>query len=129
MTRKSVYLAGGFRSKWQDKARLALTNFDILDPSGHDIQDPKAYTQWDLEAIRQCDVVLANMENTNPGGYSLALEIGYAKALGKQIVFVDQISNQAVKEYFEMVRQASDIVFKSLEEALIYLNKDVWENA
>ncbi|WP_354565955.1 nucleoside 2-deoxyribosyltransferase domain-containing protein [Herbaspirillum seropedicae] len=119
---RKIYLAGGFRSNWQALvvARLA-GSFELLDPSAHNIQDPAEYTRWDLEAVRQSDIVLANMEASNPGGYSLALEVGFARALGKRIFMVDQIENPSVRRYFEMVRQCSDRVFPSLDEALDHL--------
>lgn len=123
--RKKIYLAGGFRSGWQSEARAILLDCDILDPSSHNIEDPKGYTEWDLTAISQSDVVLANMESTNPGGYALALEVGYAKALGKFIVLVDQIEDSKIKYFFEMVRQCSDVVFQKLPDALKFLNQNL----
>lgn len=122
-TRKKIYLAGGFISRWQQIATSALTGYDMFDPSAHNIKGPKDYTAWDLEAIRNCDILLANMESTNPGGYALALEIGYAKALGKPVVLVDQLTDIQVIKYFEMVRCSSDIIFDNLPEALDYINK------
>ena len=120
--RRKIYLAGGFRSKWQTEATARLAgSFELLDPSAHNIQDPAEYTRWDLEAIRQSDIVLANMEASNPGGYSLALEVGFAKALGKRIFMVDQIEEPAVKRYFAMVRQCSERIFPTLGQALDYL--------
>jgi len=117
-----IYLAGGFRSKWQTQVAVRLAgSFELLDPSAHNIQDPTEYTRWDLEAIRQSDIVLANMEDTNPGGYSLALEVGFAKALGKRIFMVDQIEEPSLRRYFEMVRQCSERVFPTLGEALDHL--------
>jgi len=71
--------------------------------------------------VRRSDIVLANMEASNPGGYSLALEVGFAKALGKRIFMVDQIEDPAMSRYFEMVRQCSERVFPTLAEALDYL--------
>jgi len=119
---RKIYLAGGFRSNWQSlvAARLA-TSFELLDPSAHNIQDPVEYTRWDLQAVRQADIVLANMEASNPGGYSLALEVGFAKALGKRIFMVDQVADPSVSRYFEMVRQCSERVFPTLDGALDYL--------
>src|SRR3546814_759550 len=111
-SRRKIYLAGGFRSHWQAEAALQLaTSYELLDPSAHGIQDPAEYTKWDLDAVRQADIVLANMEASNPGGYALALEVGFAKALGKRIFMVDQIEDPSVKRYFEMVRQCSELVF------------------
>lgn len=119
---RKIYLAGGFGSKWQTEATVRLAGlFELLDPSAHNIQDPAEYTRWDLEAVRQSDIVLANMEASNPGGYSLALEVGFAKALGKRIFTVDQIEEPIVRRYFEMVRQCSERVFPTLAEALDYL--------
>lgn len=119
---RKIYLAGGFGSKWQTEVAVHLDGlFELLDPSAHNIQDPAEYTRWDLEAVRRSDIVLANMEASNPGGYSLALEVGFAKALGKRIFMVDQIEDPAMSRYFEMVRQCSERVFPTLAEALDYL--------
>ncbi len=121
--RKKIYMAGGFRSKWQAEVVARLSgSYVLLDPSAHNIQDPAEYTRWDLEAVRESDIVLANMEASNPGGYSLALEVGFAKALGKRIFMVDQIENPSVQRYFEMVRQCSERVFTTLDEALDHLS-------
>lgn len=119
---RKIYLAGGFRSHWQVLVAARLTNsFELLDPSAHNIQDPVEYMRWDLEAVRESDIVLANMEASNPGGYSLAVEVGFAKALGKRIFVVDQVEDPSVSRYFEMVRQCSERVFPTLDEALDHL--------
>lgn len=119
--KKVVYLAGGFKSQWQLIAHEVLNDFVLKDPSRHYIDDPVQYTQWDLNAIEHSDILLANMESSNPGGYALALEVGYAKALGKQIILVDQIESDMIKKYFEMVRQCSDHVFYNLDDALGFI--------
>ncbi len=121
---RKIYLAGGFKSNWQAQVAARLAgSFALLDPSSHNIQDPAEYTRWDLDAIRESDMVLANMEASNPGGYSLALEVGFAKALGKRIFMVDQVADPLVRRYFEMVRQCSECVFVTLGDALDHLLK------
>ncbi|WP_082143439.1 nucleoside 2-deoxyribosyltransferase domain-containing protein [Xanthomonas nasturtii] len=121
-TLRKIYLAGGFRSNWQAEVTSRLAgSFELIDPSSHNIQDPSEYTRWDLEAVRKSDIVLANMEASNPGGYSLALEVGFANALGKRIFMVDQIEDPTVRRYFEMVRQCSERVFLKLGDALDHL--------
>lgn len=117
-----IYLAGGFRSGWQEIAKSKLKGFQFLDPSEHNIKDPLEYTRWDLAAVRNSDIVLANMESSNPGGYALALEIGFARALGKKIYLVDQIEDSSISHYFEMVRQCSDKVFETLDEVVEYIS-------
>ena len=67
---KNIYLAGGFVSGWQKIAHKALPGFELLDPSSHSLEAPSEYTEWDLSAISQSDMILANMESTNPGGYA-----------------------------------------------------------
>jgi len=116
-----VYLAGGFHSRWQDIVRARLPNLEILDPSEHNLENPEEYTAWDLAAVRRSDVLFGNMEASNPGGYALALEIGYAKALGKRIYLVDGLVDQKTRRHFEMVRQCADLTFHDLESAIVAL--------
>lgn len=120
-TGKRIYLAGGFKTGWQARVVKQLPGYEFLDPSQHDIQDAAEYTRWDLDAIRASDIVLGYMESTNPGGYSLALEIGYAHALGKTVLLIDEIIDPSVSRYFEMVRQCSDCIFTTLAQAIAYL--------
>ena len=119
--RKVIYLAGGFKSGWQAKVIKQLPGFEFLDPSQHNIQDVAEYTRWDLDAVRASDFLLGYMESTNPGGYSLALEIGFAHALGKTVLLVDEIKDPIVSRYFEMVRQCSGRVFTTMAQAVDYL--------
>ncbi|MES9902676.1 MAG: nucleoside 2-deoxyribosyltransferase domain-containing protein [Sedimenticola sp.] len=120
--KSKIYLAGGFKSKWQVIVNNHLSNKYILyDPSMHNIGNPSEYVQWDLAAIDQSDIVLAYMEASNPGGYALALEIGYAKALNKRIILVDEHSSKTRERYFEMVRYVSDKRFNTLDEAIRFL--------
>ena len=117
----TVYLAGGFNSGWQNDVAQQLSEFHLLDPSKHGLAHVTDYVLWDLNAIRSCDLVLANMEATNPGGYALALEIGFAKALGKKIVLVESHADPVREKYFEMVRQVVDERFTRLGDAIAYI--------
>lgn len=117
----TVYLAGGFRSGWQGKVHTALKGWRVLDPSAHGLLSPREYARWDLDAITESDMVLAYMERTNPGGYSLALEVGFAKALAKMIILVEEHDSDERRRYFEMVREVADKRFPSLDEAIVYL--------
>lgn len=116
-----VYLAGGFYSNWQKQVKQNLPSFNYLDPSKHNLSDPAEYTAWDLEAIRQCDIVFAFLETNNPGGYALSLELGYAKALNKIIIFVDEKSASLKEPYLAMLRAASTEVFNSLDEGIRFM--------
>lgn len=122
---KIIYLAGGFKSGWQLIVKSELNSYIFLDPSLQKDLNPEEYTQWDLDSIRKSDIILANMESTNPGGYALALEVGFAKALEKKIILVDQIQDVQISHYFEMVRQCADYVFYDLALAVNYLKNGV----
>ncbi len=124
----TIYMAGGFRSNWQERFRK-LEHFKFIDPSQHGLRDPAEYTQWDLDAIQRSDVLLAYMERDNPGGYALALEIGYAKALGKTIILVEDPGQPERSRYFEMVRQVSDYCFDSPDRCVEFLEELAYTSA
>lgn len=121
----SVYLAGGFRSGWQAKLSTLIPSLLYIDPSKHGLTDPMRYTEWDLQAIRRSDLVFAYLEATNPAGYALALEVGYAKGLGKTVILVDEKSarDEQGGRYLQMVRAAADATFDSFDEGVAFLER------
>ena len=121
----TVYLAGGFRSGWQAKISTSAPGFLYKDPSKHGLTDPIRYTEWDLRAIRESDLVFAYLEAANPAGYALALEVGYAKGLGKPVILVDERSSadEQTRRYLQMVRAAADATFNSFEDGVAYLQR------
>jgi nucleoside 2-deoxyribosyltransferase len=124
MLKQKIYLSGGYKSNWQKKVIDNLKdNFIIFDPRKHNLSDYKEYYTWDVHFIKQCDIILAYMEESNPSGYGLSFELGYAKALNKTIILVDDKSdsNDAFRNYFNLIRASSDVEFKDLDSALSYL--------
>jgi len=83
-----VYLSGGMRSGWQDKVKAAVSGIEWIDPREHGLELPALYAVWDLTGVRLADVVFAYIEDDNPSGIGLALELGYAKGLGKITILV-----------------------------------------
>ena len=118
-----VYLSGGMESGWQALVKDRCDEIEYLDPSRHGLSNPREYTIWDLEHIKQCDIVFAYMESTNPSGIGLTLEIGYAKALNKTIILVDEKScvDSEFEKRFRIVRCSADIVFNTLEDGIEFL--------
>ena len=119
-SKPTVYLAGDPKSGWQTKVCKAIQDLQLLDPSKEDLADPKELTRWGLQAIRKSDVVLAYLEKEDQNGHALAFELGYAKALGKTILLVQEHGAEQDK-YLQMVRQVADFCFDSLGEAVSYL--------
>ena len=55
------------------------------------------------------------------GGFALALEVGFAHALGKEIILVNSI-DPARHKYFAMVEAVATLVLPSLGAAIDYLS-------
>lgn len=116
-----IYLAGGMKSNWQSRVTHGAPQFGYKDPRSHGLTEEKDYTEWDLRAIRDSQIVLAYMDSDNPSGYGLSLEVGYAKAIGREVWYVCE-DTTARQRYFGMVRACSDRQFDSLDAAINALN-------
>jgi hypothetical protein len=120
-SKPTVYLAGDPKSGWQSKVCRAIQDLQLLDPSKYDLADPNELARWGLQAIRESDVVLAYLEKEDQNGHALAFELGYAKALGKTILLVQEHGTGEEDKYFQRVREVADFCFDSLGEAVSYL--------
>jgi len=112
-----IYLAGGMKDGWRDQAIALLNGHEVLDPRSWSNPSPAIYTERDLSAIRRSDCILVHMASTNPSGFGLSVELGYAYALGKRIIFCDEIRNDWRSPYFGMHREMATEVVHSLEDA------------
>jgi len=121
-----VYLAGGLRTNWREDVILkAQGNFTFINPKYHGLEDnADQYTAWDLFYVKNCDILFGYMEQDNKSGYGLSLEIGYARALDKTIILIDERSeaDEWFKRKYEIVRSASNVNIKSLELGIEFLN-------
>lgn len=123
-----VYLAGGMNeSNWQQKVidNVGKKNFVFYNPREHSLTDSEEYTFWDLFYVKQSDILFAYMQSDNPSGIGLTLEIGYARALDKSIILVDERSkvDEAFANRFQIVRESSTIVFDNLKDGIDFLKK------
>lgn len=119
-----IYLAGGMTTDWQNEVIREAPNHIYLNPCDHGLREWQEYSAWDLNAVEACDWVFAFLNKGNPSGYGMVLEIGFAKGLGKRVIFVDELSlNDPVKgRYFRIVEFASDVYFTELSEGIRFLN-------
>ena len=110
----------------RDQLLDALKDHEILDPNSHKLTDEKSYTEWDLNAIRECNCVVAFMDSSNPSGYGMSLEIGYAHGLGKTVIYLDALGNDWRQKYFGMVRSVSRTVqsIAEFQHALAHRDAD-----
>ena len=126
----TVYLAGGMVSGWQDGLKEKVGACKYLDPRSHGFREPSLYSYCDLAWIRQSDVVFAYLEADNPGGAALCLELGFAKALGKTTILVDEKSptGEQHRKTYAMANAVVDLRAGSLDEGTKVLEK-VLENS
>lgn len=116
---KTVYLAGGMRSGWQEKVTSEAPGFTYIDPRTHGLTNPPEYAKWDLEAVDKCDIVFAFMENGNPSGLGMAFECGYALAKGKRLIFVNE--NERQQRYGAIIGVSAEATFTKLDDGIAYL--------
>jgi len=121
--KSKVYLAGGMRSGWQSD--LQSLNLDFIDPTDKEPErnlSLNEYGSWDLHYVKNCDIVFAYMEKDNPAGTGMAVEIGYAKGLGKTVILCLEENNQHINDrYLAFMKTVADITFKDFQEAVNYL--------
>jgi nucleoside 2-deoxyribosyltransferase len=119
-----VYLAGGMYNDWRTRVKKYCPQFTYLDPMEHDLKNAQEYTIWDLLAVRNADLIFAHQDSENPAGYGTNLELGYAFALGKFIIFVNEMKEEDERHpWFGMAESVSNVAFYEMEPALELLSR------
>ncbi|MBS1572551.1 MAG: hypothetical protein JST62_09180 [Bacteroidetes bacterium] len=124
--KSKVFLSGGFKSNWQSKVIKEVGDkFIFFNPREHGLEHSDFYTTWDIHFVKECDILFAYMEKTNPSGYGLAFELGVAYSLNKTIILVDEKSSEETTfaRYFKILYKPSGVVLSSLSEGIDYLKK------
>lgn len=122
-----IYLAGGMNeSNWQKTVieSVKLDNIVFFNPREHGLIESREYTLWDILYLKKSDIVFAYMEKDNPSGLGLSLEIGYARALDKTIILIDEksIADNKFAQRFKIVRECTTVTYNSLEDGINFLN-------
>jgi len=121
-----VYLAGGMKTDWRSEVvAKGPSEAHYADPCCHGLPTEREYTAWDLLAIDWSDVVFVYFEASNPSGYGLCLEAGYAHAKGKTVVVVDEKSaaDPVTGKRLGMLRSIADVVLTNLDDGVEILNR------
>lgn len=117
VVRPRVYLAGGMRTEWRSQVKARLGDrVDFFDPTTHGLKDERLYTAWDVDHVDLCDILFGFLEADNPSGYGLMLEIGYAAARNKIVIFANE--KREMDRYCGMARQLSFCETDNLDEAI-----------
>lgn len=119
---QKVYLAGGMHSDWRERVR-ALKNVEFIDPKEKEMKrkfELQEYGTWDLNYIKSCDICFVCMEKSNPSGFGLAVEAGYAKGKDKTVILVLEQGHEKDR-YLQFLRKVADATYDNLEEAIDFL--------
>lgn len=127
--KQKVYLAGGFKSDWEEQVKIACHDFDFINPKQKEYKNGSRiamnineYGKWDLHFVRYSDIVFVYVERGNPSCIGLAVESGYAKGLGKTVILVLEPNHETIKDnYLQFIAQVADIVFDDLDSGISYL--------
>lgn len=122
---KSIYLAGGMENNWRYNFIQNSSEWVVYDPCKHDLKNSKNYTSWDIKAIEKSNIILGYIEKDNISGYGLCVEIGYGKALGKIIIWVEEDRGGERNKYFAMCRELANYVFYDINEAFEFIDRNV----
>ena len=114
-----VYLAGGFKSGWQNSVISMHELINPFEKEKNGVWNIEKICTWDKYAIQKSDIVFAYLEKDNPSGIGLSCEVGYARALNKIVILV----NEKQEDKFSFLCGFADIVFSNYEEGLDYLNR------
>jgi len=120
-----IYLSGGMKSQeWRQKIRTSIKNAIFFDPSSPGLEKPTEYTAWNLQMMRKADVVFCFLEN-EASGIGMALEAGFARALNKLVIFVNERASdiEPSSQKFDTIVATADVSFSALEEGIEFLRK------
>jgi len=124
----NIYLSGGMKSNWQDKIIEALSDINarikFIDPRKNGLKNPVSYTYWDINSIRNSDIIFAYLESDNPSGLGLATEVGYGAGFGCLTIFINEKSKDKHTHFIEEVATLS---YRDLNEGIAML-KNICEN-
>jgi len=139
-----IYLAGQISGSSYDKVvsrieekKKLLPAYRVLSPMtgkgclrteakfkvhGYDnpVSTNHAIFERDKWMISQCDVVLVDLLETVHVSIGCTMELAWASLLGKHTIVVMGIENP---HHHAFVLEAADIIFETMDEAIIYLNK------
>lgn len=123
---KKAYISIGIKNRKNLNTELnaicqVLIEFGIsplvfVDSYSFSISEEKAMMKTAFREIKQADLLVAE---TSEKGIGVGIEIGYAKALGKQVIYLRQASS----EHSTTASGASDfqIIYRDTEDLLIQL--------
>lgn len=105
---KKVYLSGGTVSGWQDvvisRIGKPVDNVEFYNPATFTVGSVgrpglSLYGPMDRLKIEDCDILFAYLEASNPTAINVALELAYAKGLGKRTILCNEWTEKNYNDF------------------------------
>lgn len=114
-----VFLSGDTRTEWQSKIMERFPDHSFFDPRTVSEMSYEEMARIERKWIDECDILFAYLNETNPYGFGTCFEIGYAVAIKKLIIYVDekQVSSS------QWIAQHPVHAYTSFEEGLTKLSE------
>lgn len=122
-SKPKIYLAGGW-GKFRDIVQRD-TAAEWLNPET--MTNSSNWFELEVEAVRNCDGMIAWFEKDNQSGFGMTYEMGMAYALNKPYILICE-NPDMLKYKFGMQSKGSEKTFTSWDDALDYINKTNWMN-
>jgi len=118
-----IFLSGGTHGDWQDRVRLRLSDQYFYDPRSLRGKPMREIAETEMSWLNSSDCLFFYFELSNPSGLGSAFEVGYCRARGIPIIFVDEKKTS----HTEWLGYHCTHYVASLEEGLDLLEAHVTE--
>lgn len=85
-----VFLSGGTHGGWQDRVIEAFPDLDFFDPRTLRPRSMREIAETERGWLDKSDCLFFYFESDNPSGLGSAFEVGYCRAKGIPVIFVDE---------------------------------------
>lgn len=125
MEKSAVLGACGYEILCPMTGKVYLRNEVKLAPHGYKypVSTDRAIFSRDKWMVGQCDIVLADLSNSDRVSIGTMMELAWASMLGKHTITV--MAKENIHRH-AFVLEASNIVFETYEEAVTYLKDLAW---
>lgn len=114
-------------SSWQQYVKTYVrSKFIVFDPSQLQTKVFEEYAALDIAHVERADIVLGYIEDENPSGVGMAVEMGIARGMGKMVILVNVCKPDADNpsyRYKRFLEKAATITFTDLGKAVEFINK------
>lgn len=121
LTKSKIYLAGG----WGKFRNTVINDTDAIWLNPENMTIKNNWFELEVNAVKECDGMIAWFEKGNPSGFGMTFEMGIAFALNIPYLLIVE-DEEMLKYKFSMQSAGSYKTFKNWEDTLNFINKTNW---